>query len=54
MEDLQAIFSKIWVVWLMFIFLVVVGYAYWPKNKSRFANDAMIPLRDDDDRHEER
>lgn len=52
MEELTLLFSKIWVVWLTFVFLAVLAYAYWPKNKDRFAADAMIPLNDDD-MHEE-
>jgi len=30
------------------IFLIVIAYALWPKNKARFEHAAQIPLLDDD------
>ena len=54
MEQLEQIFSEIWVVWLILLFASLIAYAYWPKNKARFAADALIPLRDEDELHEER
>lgn len=29
-------------------FIVIVGYALWPKNKSRFIDASNIPLNSDD------
>ncbi len=52
--DIHDLFNKIWVVWLVVVFAALVVYAYWPKNKARFNDDAMIPLREDKERHEER
>ena len=37
---------SLWVVWLMIIFVGIVFWAYRPKNKQRFENDAMIIFKD--------
>lgn len=37
----------LWLVWVMMIFALVVFWAYRPKNKKRFEDDAAIPLRED-------
>jgi cytochrome c oxidase cbb3-type subunit IV len=29
------------------MFLAVAGYAFWPRNKSRFDEAARIPLREE-------
>ena len=36
-----------WVVWLMILFGGVVFWAFRPKNKKRFEDDARIPFRDE-------
>jgi Cbb3-type cytochrome oxidase, subunit 3 len=38
---------SLWVVWLMLLFVAVLWWAYRPKNRKRFEEDAMIPLKDD-------
>ena len=43
-----------WVVWLMAIFLAIVVWAFWPKNKERFEAYGRIPLEDEKDEREER
>ncbi len=51
MDGLQGIsdfLRQFWGLWLMLLFLGIVVWAYWPANKRRFEEDAMIPLRDDD------
>ena len=37
-----------WVVWLMVLFLGVVFWAFRPKNRKRFEDDARIPFRDEE------
>ena len=37
---------SLWVVWLMAIFLAIVFWAYRPKNKKRFEDDAKIIFKD--------
>ena len=32
---------------MLVVFLIVVGTAYWPRNKDRQQEHAFIPLRDD-------
>ena len=38
---------SLWVVWLMLLFLGIVFWAFRPKNKKRFEDDARIPFKDD-------
>lgn len=49
--DLNAIMQflrEFWVVWLMLLLGAIVFWAYRPKNKKRFEEDARIPLKDDE------
>ena len=39
---------EFWVVWLMLLLGAIVFWAYRPKNKKRFEDDARIPLKDDE------
>jgi cytochrome c oxidase cbb3-type subunit 4 len=48
MTEISAFLRQFWGLWLMIFFLGIIVWAYWPKNKDRFAEDAMIPLRDDE------
>jgi cytochrome c oxidase cbb3-type subunit 4 len=34
-------------VYLVVLFLIVVAYALWPKNKEKFDRAAHIPLEED-------
>lgn len=38
---------SLWIVWLMLLFVAVVWWAYRPKNRARFEEDAKIPFKDD-------
>lgn len=53
-NELSDFFRQFWGLWLMILFLGIVAWAYRPKNKDRFKDDAMIPFRDEDDQNEER
>lgn len=35
------------IVFFMTIFLGVVAYALWPKNKEKFSSAAELPLKED-------
>ncbi|MGI9437671.1 MAG: cbb3-type cytochrome oxidase subunit 3 [Geminicoccaceae bacterium] len=48
LETIVAWATTLWPLWLMILFLCIVAWAYWPKRKARFEEDAQIPLRDDD------
>jgi cytochrome c oxidase cbb3-type subunit IV len=40
--------SQTWgLVLLVILFIIVVSYAFWPKNRDRFRQAATIPLQDD-------
>lgn len=48
--DLSGVFEwvrSLWLVWLVVLFALVVWWAYRPKNKKRFEEDAMIPFKDE-------
>jgi cytochrome c oxidase cbb3-type subunit 4 len=48
--DLNAVYEvarSLWVVWLMILFAGVVFWAFRPKNKKRFEDDARIPFREE-------
>ena len=48
--DYQTVanFSETWgLVFLVVMFLAVVGYALWPANKDKFDDAAQMPLKDD-------
>ena len=47
MEAIYEFIRSLWVVWLMALFLGIIAWAFWPRNRKRFERDAEIPLRDD-------
>lgn len=47
LEELYEAARSLWVVWLMLLFLGIVFWAFRPKNKKRFEDDARIPFKDD-------
>ena len=50
LAELSALARSLWVVWLMVLFLGIVAWAFWPKNKDRFRGYAEIPFKDDEER----
>jgi len=40
--------TSIWGVMAMAAFLGIALWAYWPKNKSRFEADGLIPFKEND------
>ena len=49
-ESYEAVasFAQTWgLVYFVVLFAVVLAYALWPKNRSRFDEAAHIPLRED-------
>lgn len=47
MDAVVDFLRSIWGLWLMGLFLGAVAWAYWPRNRDRFAAAALIPLSDD-------
>ena len=39
--------STFWTPLFVGVFLVIVAYALWPRNKSTFDEAAMLPLQED-------
>lgn len=48
LQTLSELARDWWVVWLSILFLGIVFWAFRPKNRKRFEDDARIPLKDDD------
>ena len=48
LTDIYETAQSLWLVWLIILFGLVVWWAYRPKNRKRFEEDARIPFRDDD------
>jgi cytochrome c oxidase cbb3-type subunit 4 len=47
--DTLATFARSWgAVYLMVLFLGVVAYALWPRNKAKFDRAARMPLDEDE------
>jgi len=47
-EDVLA-FAQSWgSIYFTILFAIVVAYALWPANKSRFREASMIPLNEDE------
>ena len=47
-EDVLA-FSRSWdAVYFLILFAVALAYAFWPRNKEKFAHAAQIPLANDE------
>ncbi len=47
MEGFYETVRSLWSVWLMALFLAVVAYAMWPRNRKKFDEQARIPLEDE-------
>jgi cytochrome c oxidase cbb3-type subunit 4 len=50
MSDAYGWILSLWQLWLVVLFIAIVAWAFWPKNKRRFERHGEIPLRNDDDR----
>jgi cytochrome c oxidase cbb3-type subunit 4 len=49
--DLESVYHfahQFWIVWLVILLVAIVFWAYRPKNKKRFEDDAQIPFKDDE------
>ncbi|MDX2103617.1 MAG: cbb3-type cytochrome c oxidase subunit 3 [Alphaproteobacteria bacterium] len=45
-EDLYRWTSALWVVWFVVLFTGIIIWAFLPKNRERLAQQALIPLRE--------
>jgi cytochrome c oxidase cbb3-type subunit 4 len=48
MDQVVDFLRSIWGLWLMALFIGVVVWAFWPRNRKRFSDAAQIPLKDDE------
>jgi cytochrome c oxidase cbb3-type subunit 4 len=46
-EALGSLIQTWWTPVFVLLFLVIVGYALWPKNRKKFDEAAKMPLRED-------
>lgn len=47
-EFVVHVLRPLWGVLAMVLFLGIVAWAYWPRNRDKLQSHADIPLRDDD------
>jgi cytochrome c oxidase cbb3-type subunit IV len=47
-SEVMQTLRSLWLVWLVVLFAGIVWWAYRPKNKKRFEEDARIPFKDED------
>jgi len=50
--EVAEFLRSIWGLWLMVLFLGIVAWAFWPRNKDRLERHGSMILRDDDDNEE--
>ena len=48
MEAVGEFARLIWGPWLMIVFVGIVAWAFWPKNKQKMEQYGRIPLDDDE------
>lgn len=48
MTEVAEFLRSIWGLWLMALFVGVVAWAFWPRNRKKFSDAAQIPLKDDE------
>jgi cytochrome c oxidase cbb3-type subunit IV len=48
LSEVMQTLRSLWLVWLVVLFAGIVWWAYRPKNKKRFEEDARIPFKDED------
>ena len=46
-EGFAAVARTYGLVYLLVVFVAVLAYALWPRNRKKFDEAARIPLRDD-------
>ncbi|MBC8267939.1 MAG: cbb3-type cytochrome c oxidase subunit 3 [Rhodospirillaceae bacterium] len=47
LETLYEIARSTWVIWMVMLFVGIVLWAYLPRNKKRFEEDANIIFKDE-------
>jgi len=48
MSDAYGWILSLWQLWLFLVFVAIVAWAFWPKNKRRFERQGEIPFKDDE------
>jgi len=48
LDAIREFFASVWGLWLMAVFVGIVIWAFWPRNRERFEDASRIPLRDDE------
>ena len=38
---------SLWAVWFLILFVGIIAWAFWPRNKERLERQGRIPLDDD-------
>lgn len=49
LDSIVTFLRSFWVVWLMLLFLGIVAYALWPRNRAKFEEASRIPFKEGED-----
>lgn len=47
-DNIVGTLRAFWGLWVMGVFIGIVAWAYWPKNKAKIEAYAQIALRNDE------
>ncbi|MBF0166695.1 MAG: cbb3-type cytochrome c oxidase subunit 3 [Alphaproteobacteria bacterium] len=47
LQEIYQLARPLWTVWIFLVFLGIVAWAFWPKNKAKLEEHGSIPLNDD-------
>jgi cytochrome c oxidase cbb3-type subunit 4 len=49
LSEFMQTLRSLWLLWLIILFVGIVWWAYRPKHKKRFEEDARIPFKDENE-----
>jgi cbb3-type cytochrome oxidase subunit 3 len=47
LAELYQIAARLWVLWLVLLFVGIIGWTFLPRNRQRLDEAANIPFNDD-------
>jgi cytochrome c oxidase cbb3-type subunit 4 len=47
LDSIASFLRSFWTVWLMLLFVGILVWALWPKNKGKFDEASRIPFKDE-------
>ena len=50
LTDLSALAREFWGLWMMALFIGIIGWTFWPKRRGELEAHGRIPLDDEEER----